>query len=124
MSSLSGNTVVVVGGTSGIGLETARQAHAAGAKLIITGRNQGRLDAARDELGASARTLPVNDAAALQRFFAELPAPVDHVVVTGGGPVRLWWRRDRLRPPGPGTGPGRAGTRRPPPPTRLAPPRA
>ncbi len=87
MSSLSGNTVVVIGGSSGIGLETARQAHAAGAKLIITGRNQGRLDAARDELGASAVTLDLNDAAALQRFFADLPAPVDHAVVTGGGPV-------------------------------------
>ena len=87
MSSLPGNTVVVIGGSSGIGLETARQAHAAGAKLIITGRNQERLDAARDQLGASAVPLDLNDAAALQRFFAELPAPVDHVVVTGGGPV-------------------------------------
>jgi NAD(P)-dependent dehydrogenase (short-subunit alcohol dehydrogenase family) len=87
MSSLSGNTVVVIGGSSGIGLETARQAHAAGAKLIIAGRNQERLDAARDELGAATVPLDLNDAAALQRFFAELPAPVDHVVVTGGGPV-------------------------------------
>ena len=78
MSSLPGNTVVVIGGSSGIGLETARQAHAAGAKLIITGRNQERLDAARDQLGASAVPLDLNDAAALQRFFAELPAPVDH----------------------------------------------
>jgi NADP-dependent 3-hydroxy acid dehydrogenase YdfG len=60
MSSLSGNTVVIIGGSSGIGLETARQAHAAGAKLILTGRDQGRLEAARDELGASAATLAVS----------------------------------------------------------------
>src|SRR5438445_5630338 len=86
MSSLSGSTVVIIGGTSGIGLETARQARAAGAKLILTGRDQGRLDAARDELDASAATLELGDPAALHRFFAELPAPVDHVMVTGGGP--------------------------------------
>jgi NAD(P)-dependent dehydrogenase (short-subunit alcohol dehydrogenase family) len=87
MSSLSGNTVVIIGGSSGMGLETARQAHAAGAKLILTGRDQGRLDAARDELGASAATLDLSDPAGLGRFFAELPAPVDHVMVTGGGPA-------------------------------------
>ncbi|MET7451580.1 SDR family oxidoreductase [Streptomyces sp. NPDC005574] len=87
MNDLSGNTVVVIGGSSGIGLETARQAHAAGAKLILTGRDQGRLDAARDELGALAATLVLSDAEGLRRFFAELPLPVDHVLVSGGGPV-------------------------------------
>jgi NAD(P)-dependent dehydrogenase (short-subunit alcohol dehydrogenase family) len=46
-----------------------------------------RLDAARAELGASAVTLDLSDAPGLSRFFAELSAPVDHVVVTGGGPV-------------------------------------
>jgi len=87
MSSLAGSTVVVIGGSSGIGLETARQARAAGARLIVTGRDQGRLDAARDELGASAAALDLSDTAGLERFFAGLPAPVDHVVVTGGGPA-------------------------------------
>jgi NAD(P)-dependent dehydrogenase (short-subunit alcohol dehydrogenase family) len=87
MNSLSGSTVVIIGGTSGIGLETARQAHAADAKLILTGRDRGRLDAARDELGASATVLDLGDPAGLHRFFTELPAPVDHVLVTGGGPV-------------------------------------
>jgi NAD(P)-dependent dehydrogenase (short-subunit alcohol dehydrogenase family) len=86
MSSLSGSTVVIIGGSSGIGLETARQAHAAGAKLILTGRDQGRLDAARDELGASAAPLDLGDPAGLRLFFTELPEPVDHVMVTGGGP--------------------------------------
>jgi NAD(P)-dependent dehydrogenase (short-subunit alcohol dehydrogenase family) len=87
MSSLTGMTVVVIGGSSGIGLETARQAHTAGATLVITGRNQGRLDAVRDELGAAVSTLDLSDGAGLQRFFAALPAPVDHVVATGGGPA-------------------------------------
>ncbi|MFE1925925.1 SDR family oxidoreductase [Streptomyces asoensis] len=87
MNDLSGSTVVVIGGSSGIGLETARQARAAGAKIIITGRDRERLDAARDELGASAGTLDLSDAPGLERFFGELPAPVDHVLVTGGGPT-------------------------------------
>lgn len=87
MNDLSGSTVVVIGGSSGIGLETARQAHAAGAKIVVTGRDRGRLDAARDELGASAARLDLSDGPGLHRFFAELPAPVDHVLVAGGGPL-------------------------------------
>ncbi|MFF4803410.1 SDR family oxidoreductase [Streptomyces sp. NPDC001351] len=87
MNDLSGSTVVVIGGSSGIGLETARQARASGAKIIITGRDRARLDTARDELGASAATLDLSDPPGLERFFGELPAPVDHVLVTGGGPT-------------------------------------
>ncbi|MEU8236218.1 SDR family oxidoreductase [Actinoplanes sp. NPDC048967] len=87
MHSLSGSTVVIIGGTSGIGLETGRQAHAADAKVIVTGRDQGRLDAVRDELGASTIQLDLGDPAGLHRFFTELPAPVDHVLVSGGGPT-------------------------------------
>jgi NAD(P)-dependent dehydrogenase (short-subunit alcohol dehydrogenase family) len=87
MTSLSGNTVVIIGGTSGIGLETARQAHAAGAKIVVTGRDEGRLTAVRDELGAATATLDLADTAGLSRFFAALPAPVDHVLLSGGGPV-------------------------------------
>jgi NAD(P)-dependent dehydrogenase (short-subunit alcohol dehydrogenase family) len=87
VNDLSGSTVVIIGGSSGMGLETARQAHAAGAKLILTGRDQGRLAAAGDELAASTSTLDLSDTAGLGRFFAGLPAPVDHVLVTGGGPA-------------------------------------
>jgi NAD(P)-dependent dehydrogenase (short-subunit alcohol dehydrogenase family) len=87
VNDLSGSTVVVIGGTSGIGLETARQAHAAGAKIVISGRDETRLGVARDELDASATRLDLGDAAGLHRFFAELPAPVDHVLVAGGGPI-------------------------------------
>ena len=39
---LLGQTVVVIGGSAGIGLETARRARAEGARLILTGRNPER----------------------------------------------------------------------------------
>ena len=87
MNELSASTVVVIGGSSGIGLETARQARAAGAEIVVTGRDRGRLDAARDELGARAARLDLGDAEGVRRFFAELSAPVDHVLVAGGGPI-------------------------------------
>jgi len=83
---MKGSTVVVLGGTSGIGLETARLARAADADVILTGRDQARLETVRDELGASAATLDLGDTEAVARFFAGLPAPIDHVLVSGGGP--------------------------------------
>jgi NAD(P)-dependent dehydrogenase (short-subunit alcohol dehydrogenase family) len=86
-SELKGQTVAVIGGSSGIGLETARLARAAGAQLVITGRDRGRLDAAGRDLGASTATLDLGDDAAVHRFFGDLPAPVDHVLVSGGGPI-------------------------------------
>jgi len=89
MSSLTGTTVVVIGGSSGIGLETARQARAAGAALIVTGRNQGRLDAARDELGASVTTLDLSDDAGLQRFFAGLLPAITANAALELAPVRV-----------------------------------
>ncbi|WP_284314127.1 SDR family NAD(P)-dependent oxidoreductase, partial [Labrys miyagiensis] len=49
---LVSQTVVIIGGSAGIGLETARRARAEGAKVILTGRNPGRLDQAARELGA------------------------------------------------------------------------
>lgn len=51
MKKLEGKTILITGGTQGIGLETAKQAQAQGANVIITGTNQDRLDAAAQELG-------------------------------------------------------------------------
>ena len=44
---LKGKTVLITGGTAGIGLEAAKQFLAANARVIITGRNQAKLDAAK-----------------------------------------------------------------------------
>ena len=83
---LDGQTVVVIGGSAGIGLETARLARAAGADVILTGRNAERLQQAGAEVGArSTVAFDATDSAALERFFAELPGTVDHVMVTGPG---------------------------------------
>ena len=84
---LAQQTVVVIGGSAGIGLETARRARADGADVILTGRNNERLQRAAAELGArSTAAFDATDAAALEQFFAGLPGPVDHVMLTGGGP--------------------------------------
>jgi NAD(P)-dependent dehydrogenase (short-subunit alcohol dehydrogenase family) len=80
-------TVVVIGGTSGIGLETARQAGEAGARVIITGRNEVRLrDAARQVEAEEAVAFDAAEASRLEQFFAGLSGPIDHVMVTAGGP--------------------------------------
>jgi NAD(P)-dependent dehydrogenase (short-subunit alcohol dehydrogenase family) len=83
---LRGQTVVVLGGTAGIGLETARRARAEGANLILTGRDPERLQRATRELGAlSTAAFDATDPALLERFFRDLPA-IDHVMVTAGRP--------------------------------------
>ena len=84
---LLGQTVVVIGGSSGIGLETARRARAEGADVVLTGRDPGRLQHAAQEVGAlRTAAFDATDPAALERFFTELPGPIDHVLVTGPGP--------------------------------------
>jgi len=83
---LAGQTVVVIGGSAGIGLETARLARAEGADVILTARNADRLSEVGRELEATTAAFDVTDFDRLQRFFEELPGPVDHVLVTGPGP--------------------------------------
>jgi NAD(P)-dependent dehydrogenase (short-subunit alcohol dehydrogenase family) len=84
---LLGQTVVVIGGSAGIGFETARRARAEGAGVILTGRDPERLKRAASELEAlSTAAFDATDAAALERFFRELPSPIDHLMVTAGRP--------------------------------------
>jgi NAD(P)-dependent dehydrogenase (short-subunit alcohol dehydrogenase family) len=83
---LLGQTVVVLGGSAGIGLETAQLARAMGADVILTGRNPDRLDRAGVELGASTAAFDVTDFDRLKSFFEGLPRPIDHLLVTGPGP--------------------------------------
>ena len=83
---LLGQTVVVIGGSAGIGLETAQRARAEGAKVILTGRDPERLKRAASELEAlSTADFDATDPASLERFFHDLPA-IDHVMVTAGRP--------------------------------------
>jgi NAD(P)-dependent dehydrogenase (short-subunit alcohol dehydrogenase family) len=84
---LIGQIVVVIGGSSGIGLETARHARAEGAEVILAGRNAERLDQAARELGAlSTAAFDATHPDALAHFFNSLRAPIDHVMVTAGDP--------------------------------------
>ena len=84
---LLGQTVVVIGGSAGIGLETARFARAEGAKLVLTARHPETLGRAASELGAQqTAAFDATDFAQLERFFNELPTQIDHVLVTGPGP--------------------------------------
>ena len=83
---LAGQTVVVLGGTAGIGLETARRARADGADVVLTARNPDRLREVGRELEGKVEAFDVIDLDRLQRFFEDLPGPVDHVLVTGPGP--------------------------------------
>jgi NAD(P)-dependent dehydrogenase (short-subunit alcohol dehydrogenase family) len=83
---LLGQTLVVIGGSAGIGLETARLAREEGAEVIITARNPDRLHHVGLELGASIAAFDAIDFDRLGRFFDELPTPIDHVLVTGPGP--------------------------------------
>ena len=84
---LPGQTVVVIGGSAGIGFETARRAREEGADVILTGRDPERLQLAAAEVDAHTTVaFDANDAAALQQCFDELPTPIDHVMVTAGAP--------------------------------------
>jgi NAD(P)-dependent dehydrogenase (short-subunit alcohol dehydrogenase family) len=84
---LAGQNVVVIGGSAGIGLETARRARQAGAEVVITGRNAEHLEQAAADVGADEiAAFDVTDPAALERFFGDRAGPVDHVMVTGPGP--------------------------------------
>jgi NAD(P)-dependent dehydrogenase (short-subunit alcohol dehydrogenase family) len=82
---LAGKTVVVIGGSAGIGLETARLAREHGADVIVAARNADRLEEVGRELGASVAAFDATDFGQLARFFDGL-ALVDHVLVTGPGP--------------------------------------
>jgi len=84
-SSLQDAVVVVLGGTSGIGLATAALAQSEGARVTVAGRDQARLADALQQLGGAARgvTLDVADEAAVRDLFASFDH-VDHVALLAG----------------------------------------
>jgi NAD(P)-dependent dehydrogenase (short-subunit alcohol dehydrogenase family) len=93
MLTLNDRTIAILGGTTGIGLATARLLSERGANLIIGGRDQSRLSDARESLSNGARAIRVDatDRDSLQSFFQEA-GPIDDLVVTvtsrgGAGPA-------------------------------------
>lgn len=78
---LAGKKVVVVGGSSGIGLATAQLAKSEGAEVVIASRNAERLKAAAAKLGVTAIPADVTSDESVAGLFKNC-GPVDHVVVT------------------------------------------
>ncbi|WP_341249384.1 SDR family oxidoreductase [Cupriavidus pauculus] len=93
IQTFEGQTVLVVGGSSGIGAAVAQQFADAGAAVTIASRNAAKLTSIAQQIGGDVKTatldFTVDDA--VTAFFAGAPA-YDHVVVTAGetatGPVR------------------------------------
>jgi NAD(P)-dependent dehydrogenase (short-subunit alcohol dehydrogenase family) len=90
MTQLTDTRIVILGGTSGIGLATARAAAAAGASLVVASANPERVDAALEQLPAGAEGYAVDlaDEHAIRDLFARLGA-FDHLVYTAGGPLYI-----------------------------------
>jgi NAD(P)-dependent dehydrogenase (short-subunit alcohol dehydrogenase family) len=90
MDSLTGNTVLVLGGSTGIGLAVAKLAAAQGAKVSIVSSNQQKINEALKELPAGSQGFVVNlaDEAAIKAFFATADA-IDHLVYTAGENLQL-----------------------------------
>ncbi len=89
MSTLKGQKIVIVGGSSGIGLGVAAAALDRGAEIVIVGRTPGKLQAAASSLGAnrSLRTFAADmtSEAEVARMFGDV-GPFDHLVSTAGAP--------------------------------------
>ncbi|HXN86819.1 MAG TPA: SDR family oxidoreductase [Candidatus Binataceae bacterium] len=83
--SLKNQIVVVLGGSSGIGLATAKAALEEGAQVVITGRSRDKLDAAKSQLGSEARAVALDAAdEAGTRALLEAMPHIDHVFITAG----------------------------------------
>lgn len=81
--SLSNKTVVIFGGTSGIGLATAVQAKAAGAQVVVIGSDRVRAQRAATEHGLEWRAADITDREAIEAALRDI-AHVDHLVLMAG----------------------------------------
>src|ERR1700758_252112 len=82
--------VVVVGGSSGIGLAVAEEAASQGAEVVIVSSNAARVQQAVQSIGGLARgqAVDVSDEKAVEGFFANVDA-FDHLVFTAGDSLQL-----------------------------------
>jgi NAD(P)-dependent dehydrogenase (short-subunit alcohol dehydrogenase family) len=87
MIDLAGRTALVTGGGSGLGAAIASALHAAGADVVIVGRDEAKLDAVVASLGAKARALTcdVSDAAAVENLRSQLAETEVSILVNNAG---------------------------------------
>jgi NADP-dependent 3-hydroxy acid dehydrogenase YdfG len=84
LPTLGGQHVVIVGGSSGIGLAVAQRSRRLGAEVTLVGRTEGKLRSAAEKVdGAKVVAADMRDAKAMSEVFAAL-AKVDHLVITAG----------------------------------------
>jgi len=82
--SIEAQSVVIIGGSSGIGLAIAKEAVDAGADVTIAGRSQSKLEQARQAISGDVSThaVDVSDEESVKGFCSKV-GPVDHLVITG-----------------------------------------
>lgn len=87
---LNGSRVVVLGGTAGIGLATARAAAAAGAYVVVASSRKTRVERALAEMpaGTEGHAVDLTDETAVASLFTQI-GPFDHLVFTAGDPLTL-----------------------------------
>lgn len=91
--SVQGKEVVIIGGTSGIGLATAKAAIAAGAEVVIASRSAQKLATAKADVSGNidARTIDLMAESSIQDFFQKI-GQIDHLIISAGsvktGPIR------------------------------------
>ena len=85
MTFTSSTRVVVIGGSSGIGLAVAQAVATAGARVVIGSRSQQSVERAVETLpaGATGRTIDVTSSDSVAEFFTVI-GPFDHLVYTAG----------------------------------------
>ncbi|TSJ44206.1 SDR family oxidoreductase [Mucilaginibacter corticis] len=89
-SSLANKKIVILGGSSGIGLATARAAAAEGAEVIIVSSNQSRVDAALGQLPANSKgfVTDLTNEQQIKHLFNTI-SKFDHLVFTAGESLHL-----------------------------------
>ncbi|NJM57963.1 MAG: SDR family oxidoreductase [Synechococcales cyanobacterium RU_4_20] len=85
---LAQKRLLIIGGSSGIGLATAQQATAAGAQTIVAGRSESKLRDAVASISGDVTAYPVDltDDASVKSLFEKVGA-LDYLVLTGPAPT-------------------------------------